>query len=265
MKDLGAPPARLSERDRRRQRAHFLLGASAAFGSICAAGWLSGLRGALHGVVLTAGAVALLPFIILTAGVLILCAGAALAAVTGGGGDLLVSGGADGIVTGGGKLVARYYEILWSSRRHALLLGLGTGAGIAAALLALVLWFFVVPREAETLAVLLDAKARIEAAGGPSSGLEPPVIDAFGRPVEYRREGSWLTASYVLTSRGFDGKESPDDLCVAGRSRAGALLDHARHPLETLRALREGGLGAAERAQAVRDMRCEHVLEEPKR
>jgi hypothetical protein len=227
---------------------------------IFALGWLTGLRGALHGVVLAAGAVALFPFIILTAGILILCAGAALAAVTDGfGGDFFVAGGADGIATGG-KLIQGYYRVLWKLRRHALLLGLGAGAGLAASLLALVLWFFVVPREAETLAVLLAAKAQIEAGGGPSKELERPLFDAFGRTVEYRREGSWLTASYVLASRGFDGKESSDDICVAGRNRAGALLDHARHPLETLRALREGGLDAAQRAQAVRDMRCEHVL-----
>lgn len=265
MKEPGPWPAQPSQEERRRQRAHFLAGASAALALICAVGWLTGLRSTLHGVVLAAGAVALFPLLLLTAGVLVLCAGAALAAVTeGAGGDLFAAGSADGIAAGG-KLVRPYYALLWKLRRHALLLGLGAGAGFAAALLALALWFHVVPREAETLAILLDAKARIEAAGGPSTNLEQAPFDSFGRPVEYRREGSRLTASYVLISRGFDGKESSDDICVAGRSRAGALLDHARHPLETLRALREGGLGAAQRAQAVRDTRCEQVLEDLKR
>lgn len=240
------------------QRARFSIGAGVGLAAICLTVWLTGLRTALHGVVLTAGAVALLPFITLTGAVLVLCGAAALGAVAGGP-DIFAAGAADGVTTGGGKLIRHYYGLLWRMRRHALIWGLGAGLGLGAAVLALVLWFFVVPREAETLTALLDAKARIDASKTPSAGLDPPVLDAFGRPVEFRRDGSWLTASYVLISRGFDGKESADDICVTGHSRAGALLDQARHPVETLVALRKGGVGAAARAQAVRDTRCKEL------
>jgi len=255
----GQPPGR----DPAGKRARFSLGAGVGLVAICLAVWLTGLRIALHAVVLTAGAVALLPFITLTSVVLVLCMAAALGALAGGP-DIFAAGAADGVTTGGGKLIRHYYGLLWRMRRHALLWGLGAGIGLGAAVLALVLWFFVVPREAQTLATLLDAKARIDASKIPSMGLDAPLLDAFGHPVEYRRQGSWLTASYVLTSRGFDGKESADDICVAGHSRAGALLDQARHPVETLLALREGGLGAAARAQALRDTRCDSTLQDLK-
>jgi hypothetical protein len=246
--------------DRSKSGARFLLGALLGLAAIGLVGWLTGLRGALHGVVLAAGAVAFLPFISLTLAALIVCAASALAAVTDAGADVFAAGAADGIATGGGKLIRGYYRLLWRLRQHALVSGVGVGVGLAAAVLALVLWFFVVPREAETLAILLEAKARIDASKDPEQ-LRHPILDAFGRPVEYRRQESWLAASYVLTSRGFDGEESSDDICVAGRSRAGALLAHAKRPLETLRALREGGLGAAQRAQAVRDTRCDRIPE----
>jgi hypothetical protein len=213
--------------------------------------------------VLASGALAFFPFIIVILGLVLLCGASALVAWTGDGPGVLAAGAADGITTGGSKLVRSYYGLLWRLRLHPVLWGAGAGLGLGAALLAGVLWFFVVPREAETLAILLEAKAQLDAAGGPKAkGLDSPRLDAFERPIQFRREGSWLTASYVLTSLGFDGKESADDICVSGRSRAGALLDHARHPLETLTALREGGLDAAQRAQALRATRCDRVRTE---
>lgn len=241
----------------------FLLGAGPALGAICIVGWLTGLRGALHGLVLAMSAVALFPFILLLGFVLLVCAASALAALAGdGAGELLAAGAADGVTTGGGKLVRGYYRLFWRLRRHPVLWGLAAGLGLGGAGLALVLWLFVLPREAATLATLLEVKAQIDAKGGP--GAESPValpLDAFGHPIQYRRQGSRLMASYVLTSLGFDGVPGSDDICVGGRNRLGALLDHAQHPLETLRSMREGGLDAAARSQMLRDTRCQRMEE----
>jgi hypothetical protein len=46
--------------------------------------------------------------------------------------------------------------------------------------------------------------------------------------------GHWPLTSYRLFSLGYDGKESGDDLCLVGRSRARGALDLVGSAAETL-------------------------------
>jgi hypothetical protein len=194
--------------------------------------------------------------------------------------ELFTAGAADGIATGGSKLTRAYYGLLWRLRRHALAWGAGAGLGLGAVGLLGVLWLFVIPRETETLGILLGAQAQIDAehrstrrypspapdgylrlapstnGGSGALGSAPPLRDAFDRPLLYRREGSALLASYTLASLGFDGEGSGDDICVTGRTRARQLMERLRDPLELLGALRTGTLSWAEQAAALRDTRC---------
>lgn len=263
------------------QRRVFTLGAGLALAAVLALGWLTGLRGALHALALLSGAVALLPFLLLSAAVLIVVGASVLGALVGPDTGIFTAGAVDGISTGGGKLVRAYYGLLWRLRRHPLAWGAGLGVLLGAVGLMAVLWLFVVPREARTLGILLEAQARIDAehratrrypaaaadgylrAGSSESGGEPgpAASDGFGRPILYRRDGAWLTASYTLTSLGFDGRPSTDDICVTGRTHVSQLMDRLREPMQVLRALRAGTLSFAEQAGALRETRCSRLTE----
>jgi hypothetical protein len=198
--------------------------------------------------------------------------------------DVASLGAAEGIAVGGSKLARAYYGLLWRLRRHAGVWGAAAGIGLGVVGLVGVLWLFVVPRETQTLGLLLEAQAQIEAehrasrrypppaadgqfrmplvpgersAAVPESGA--PLSDGFGRPTIYQRDGSLLTASYRLASLGFDGRPSEDDICVSGRTRVRQLMDRLRDPLQLLAALRERRLSWSEQAAALQDSRCSQL------
>jgi hypothetical protein len=264
------------------KRRLFALSAGLALAAVLALGWLTGLRGALHALALLSGAIALLPFLLLTAAVSVVVGASVLGAVVATDTGIFTAGAVDGIATGGSKLVRAYYSLLWPLRRHPLASGAGAGVLLGAVALMAVLWLFVVPREARTLGILLEAQATIDAehratgrypaaaADGylrvpsPAAGDEPGAAasDGFGRPILYRRDGAWLTASYTLTSLGFDGEPSADDICVTGRTHVRQLMDRLREPMQVLRALRAGTLSFAEQAGALRETRCSRLTQE---
>jgi hypothetical protein len=224
----------------------------------------TGLRGALHGLLLALAAAALLPFILVVSA---LVSFAAAGLITGLVGHDIGAAPAGGVERAGGRLARAYHGLIGRQRRHPFGWGLGTGLGlgVVGVWVALALW--VVPLESQTLSVLLLAQVRVEA---PKAHPEPaadgllhpslwgqagadPVLDGFGRPIRHARAGASLATSYTLRSAGFDGVPSGDDLCVGGQ----AALGQARDPLRFLERLYAGELGWSERAQALRSARCE--------
>jgi hypothetical protein len=231
----------------------------------------TGLRGALHGVLLALAAAALLPLILVIAALASFAAAALVAGLVAQD-DIGAAAAAEGVAGGGGRLARAYYAFIWRQRRHPFGWGLGVGLALGVVGVGAVLASWVVPRESQTLGVLLLAQARVEALTGhpepaadgllhPSlwggTGGADPVLDGFGRPVRYERTGAWLATAYTLRSLGFDGVPSGDDLCVGGKSALGRALDQARDPLRFLERLYAGELGWSDQARALTSSRCE--------
>jgi len=253
-----------------RWRWAFAVGAAGGLLGVLLLAGGTGLRGVFHALLLGLAAAALLPLIVV---VVALAAFAAAGLVAGlvAQEDIGAAAAAEGVASGGGRLARAYYGFVWRQRRHPFGWGLATGLGLGVlgVWVALALW--VVPRESQTLSVLLLAQARVEAlkahpepaADGlfhPSqwggAGGEP-VLDGFGRPIRYVRAGAWLATSYTLRSLGFDGVPSDDDLCVGGQTALGRAIEQARDPLRFLERLYAGELGWSEQARALTSSRCE--------
>jgi hypothetical protein len=252
---------------------------------VLALGWLTGLRGALHALLILSGALAFFPFVVVALAVLLVAGASVVAALAASDMDVAGLGAAEGIAVGGSKLARAYYGVLWRLRRHAGVWGAAAGMGLGVVGLLGVLWLFVVPRETQTLGILLEAQSQIEAehrasrryprpapdgqfrmhlvpgehSSATTPGSDAPLPDGFGRPITYRRDGSLLTASYTLASLGFDGQRSDDDICVSGRTRVRQLMDRLREPLQLLAALRERRLSWSEQAAALQDSRCSQL------
>jgi hypothetical protein len=271
----GAPtrPARGSAAPPGAARWRWVFAAGVAGGllGVSSLAWGTGLRGVLHALLLGLAAAALFPFLLFVAALASFAAAGLVAGLVAQE-DLGAAAAAEGLVHGGGRLARAYYRFVWRQRRHPFGWGLGMGLalGVVGVWVALALW--VVPRESQTLSVLLLAQARVEAldahpepaADGlfhPSSwggtGGDEPVLDGFGRPICYSRAGAWRATSYTLRSLGFDGVPSDDDLCVGGQTALGRVLQQVRDPLRFLERLYAGELGWSERAEALTSARCE--------
>ena len=159
----------------------FALAAGITTTVVVALGWLTDLRGVLHGALLSFAIAALLPFVIIAAGVavilLVALVGAIAAALGDGGGDMSVAveGGA-GLIEGGARIAPKYYAFL-ARRRHPVFWGTGAGVFLGGLLLWAVLAIFVMPGETRTTDTLYEARARIELYYAEHGGLPKPDAD----------------------------------------------------------------------------------------
>jgi hypothetical protein len=106
--------------------------------------------------------------------------------------------------------------------------GLILGAAIA---------IVVMPKEADTVALLQEARTKLEAQQQREGSFPEPdgsghlvldgavLKDAFDRPVHYRRTGAWKLATFTLRSDGYDGVAGGDDLCVTGQTKIVRFLE----------------------------------------
>ena len=254
----------------KRWRWTFLAAAAAGLFAVSCLAWGTGLRDAFHGLLLGLAAAALLPFILIVAA-LALFAAAGLVAGLVAQEDISLAAAAEGVTGGGGRLARAYYAFIWRQRRHPLAWGLGTGLALGIVGVWAMLAALIVPRESQTLNVLLLTQARIQALPAhpepPADGLlypslwgapasASPVLDGFGRPIHYTRAGAWGATSYTLRSLGYDGVPSDDDLCLSGKTALRSAIDQARDPLRFLERLAAGELGWSERARALTSSRC---------
>jgi hypothetical protein len=264
------------ERSARARPVRLLFGVGAAAGLLGALllGWLTGLRGVMHALLVTLGAHALVPFLIALA-VLAVAAGSTLASTllvgeAGFGADASPPARAEH-----GRFVAAYLEYLRRQHRHPFAWGLSAGLGLGVIGIWLVLAALVVPLETRSLSALLLARVRIDAAraGGappalpapgeplrpsawgpsPPDGGDAPVQDAFGHAIGY--ELGEAGRGYTLRSLGLDGVPSRDDLCVPGGSALAAGTP-VRDPVQFVEALRSNQLGWPQEIGAIARARC---------
>lgn len=246
----------------------FLIAALVAAACVVAAGWLTGLRDVMHAALLAVAVFALLPLLLVGGALLLLlivAVGMAAAAALGGDGDagdgLEFAG--DAIAGGGAWVAPRYYRFL-GRQRHPVFWGVPAGALLGGLVLWGLLAIVVVPGESSTVETLAGAQADIERRVRDTGKLPEPsdmaLRDGFGRPLEYKVSGRWKLASYTLTSLGFDGVPSADDLCVSGSTRlvrwAEKAADLARR-IEELRAGTGGGPSVSDRLSGIRALRCD--------
>jgi hypothetical protein len=230
---------------------------------VTAVGWLTGLRAAFHGLLLLLSAAAFLPLLVVTAFVVSIVGIAVVAAFTGGADDAPDLAGAyaagEGLWAFLRRGVVPYYRFLFGRRRPAFL-GAVCGLLLGVLGLGLLVSVLVVLGEVCTLKRMAAVQQAVEehhnrhvgyptSADGRWAGQEllaaPPsgwpycsaaafgnegsskiLLDGFSRGIRYEVAGRWPLASYRIVSSGFDGRESGDDICLGGATRARALVDH---------------------------------------
>jgi hypothetical protein len=252
------------------QGRRFVVAAALTAVALVVAGWMSGLRHVMHGALLTLAVAALLPFIVLAAAVLvILLVGLVLAltAAAAGSDDAPGLDGVGEVVIGGAQaLLAPYYRFL-GRQRHPVFWGVPAGLLLGGLLLWALMAALVLPGETRTVRALTEAKAAIERIHDQSGQFPRPDDrgqlpveglghDGFGRPLKYEVSGRWMLASWTLTSLGFDGKPSDDDLCVAGSTRLRRWADKAAHLGQLLDEITSGRAALDHRLAGVRALRC---------
>jgi hypothetical protein len=236
---------------------------------------LTDLRAVMHTVLLAAATVAFLPFVLTLAAIAIVVVAGFVASVATEGDGIESGAAAEGIAHGGRWLARVYYRFAWRQRRSPVVWGLCGGLGLGAAGVWSTLAISVVPRETQTLSILLQAQTKIDAMNkhpeAASDGLlrprlwgaigaerDAPVLDGFERPIRYSRQGAWLATSYTLESLGYDGEPSADDLCVGGQTALARVLERVRDPLRLLEELHASELGWSQRAEVLTLTRCSH-------
>jgi hypothetical protein len=247
----------------------FLLAVAITASIVVAAGWLTGLRDVMHGALLAVAVAALLPLVIIGAGLVIILGTIVIAAVAAAFADVAIDPsppieGGIAIAEGGARLAPRYYRFL-ARQRHPVFWGIGAGTLLGGLILWAVLAIAVLPGEARSTESLADAQHAVElhyaqhhAYPRPDGGhliVDGAIAeDGFGNPLEYRVRGGWRVASWTLRSFGYDGERgTADDLCVSGESPlVGRVIEAAK-----LAKLSKHARSLGERLESVAAMRCE--------
>jgi hypothetical protein len=265
------------------QGGRFLAASTITATTLVATGWISGLRQVMHGALLSFAVAALLPFMLLVGGLLlIMLVGLILALVALAGADGVpldhgLCGAGEAVVKGGGWLIPRYYRFL-GRQRHPVSWGVPAGVLFGGLLLWALIALIVVPGETRTVRLLTEAKEGIERTRGESGtfprpdaqgrllidGISAPggvgggavLEDGFGRPFKYQASGKWKLASWTLTSMGFDGKPSADDLCVSGSTTLVEWVEKAERVARLLRGVKLGSASLGDRLAGIRALQC---------
>jgi hypothetical protein len=268
---------------RRQGAGAFLTAAAGTAAALVLAGWVTGMRQVMHAALLTFAVAALFPFVLIAGALLLVLLTAFVLVLAGlGGGDgIPVGDGAqafgEGAFAAGGWLIPRYYRFL-ARRRHPAFWGLAAGVLSGGLLLWVLIALIVIPGETRTVRRLTETKALIEkvydetgrfprpdtqghllleergGAGTAASG--PAITDGFGRPLRYEVLGEWKLASWSLTSSGFDGDPSADDLCVSGSTKLMEWGDKGAHLVRLLENIRAGSAPLDDHLAGIRILSC---------
>lgn len=213
--------------------------------SLFGIGWYTQLRELMHGALISIAVFALLPFVIIAAGIMVILLAVGMIVLLGilgaftGGGDVpdKPADAGEPLIESGLRLVPRYYRWL-ASQRHPVFWGVPSGLLLGGLALWLTLSALVLPGESRSVEILADVRQQIDVYYGAHKRYPKPddsghlpytsldetrsgvVLDGFGRPLEYRMEGRWRVASYRVRSYGYDGVPGGnDDLCVSGATK----------------------------------------------
>lgn len=263
---------------RNRNATRFVAAEMLAGVALLAIGYSTGLRETMHGALVSVAVFAFLPFLIAAAGiaiiVVVVLAAAMVTAITGeaveADGGVVPIG--ETLVRGGSAFARRYYRAL-AAIRHPMFWGAIAGLPLGVLLLWSSIALFVLPGEARTVERLEAARVQIadheasrgrvpepDARGHLVIGDSPgPAQDGFGRPLLYSVRGRGVFTSWTLVSRGYDGRESDDDLCIEGGTRLAGLAERARAALRVIaRGVgRDATIG--ERLSGIRAARCDRA------
>ena len=250
----------------------FLLSTFCALGVVVAVGWFTSLKQVMHGALVATAVFAFLPFAIIATGLAI--AGffmgmSLIAAILGGGGDIVGMELAEPFTEAGVRSIPPYYR--WLARqRHPVFWGIPAGVLFG----GLLLWGFIavliLPGEVRTVQTLAEVREDIERTYREEGRYPRPehgnrltyaalnrsdrtgvVTDGFDRPIEYGVAGRWKVASYRLRSYGYDGAQGRDDFCVSGATKL-ARLSSLIHRGGT-----NGRVSVVLKLQAIRDLTCD--------
>lgn len=270
MASLPAPPTKTSH-----ARSQFVLTSLALCALVAMVGWLSDLRAVFHGTIIVLSVAAFLPLLLSLALVLIFLGMSAIAILSGDPDAAPLASDAyaasKGLAAFFRRVFVPYYRFLFT-RRHPAVLGAACGFLVGTLLIWTLLSLFVLPGEVCTLKRMSAIQSAIEKRHYPSphsgqwvdhsvlgedakgwpfcpapsvapDGPSEILLDGFGRRFNYHVAGHWPLTSYRLSSLGYDGKESRDDLCLSGSSRARAALDRLGDAASTLHDLLAGSSG----------------------
>lgn len=260
----------------------FLGAVGVASVSVVGVGWITGLRSVMHGAILSIATVALLPFVVIAGGLLLLMvAGFVLGCVaTLTGEPPAVDHGlyaAGEVLLGGGRWFARRYYRFIARQRHPLAWGVPAGVLFGGLMLWVLIAALVLPGEAQTVRILSQAKTSIDqiyqqagqfprpdrqghlaasALGGASVAARVILVDGFGQPLQYEVWGKWPLASWRLVSLGFDGRAGADDLCASGTTKLNQWLEQADDLARLLEALGAGTASTNDELTGIRALQC---------
>jgi hypothetical protein len=244
-------------------------------------GWFTGVRGVMHALLVALAAAALFPLLLVLLVVAFLAASSLVLGWVPQQAEVSAGGPRTGVAKQGAWVKKAYYRYARRQRRQPFVWGLITGLGLGLVGVWAILAVWVVPREIQTLGILLLGAARLDAAEATtqkqpaptsdgllhphlwSAGLpevapgDAPVLDLFGRAVRYEPHGEPPAASYTLRSLGFDGEPSKDDICVGRPPQVGA--ERGPDPLAFLENLRANKVGWSEQAGALLRTRCSRM------
>ena len=265
------------------QGRRFLIATAVTTVTLVVSAWMSGLRQIMHGALLTFAIAALLPFVIVAGGLLMIMAIGfilALAAALARADDVPLGhrlyGAGEAVVEGGGWLIPRYYRFL-GRQRHPAFWGVPAGLLFGGLLLWALIAALVIPGETRTARTLTETTTKIERVYGQSGGFPQPddrghltlegidaaqstasgvLEDGFGRPFKYEVAGRRKLASWTLTSLGFDGKTSADDLCVSGSTKLVEWAEKGEHVARLLRDIQSGSAPIDTRLAGIRAFQC---------
>ena len=154
----------------------FLVAVGISCSLLLAVGWLTGLRDAMHGALVTLAAVAFFPFLVIAAIFAILVIGAIVA----GSGDGPDVGGGEGLLVGF-ALIPRYYRFL-AKQTNAITAGAAAGLALGALVLWAIIAAVIVPGELKTLDAMQGWKKAIEEQRK-TSGAYPDTLTEQDRSV----------------------------------------------------------------------------------
>jgi hypothetical protein len=93
----------------------------------------------------------------------------------------------------------------------------------------------------------------------PEAANDGYVHDGFDRPLHFRVKGKGILASYTLTSWGYDGKPSKDDLCISGSSQVAKWAEQAVNLAAKLGPDNEGNAAPLNALlRGILDLQCPH-------
>ncbi len=270
MARLPAPSTKASH-----ARIQFVLVSLAMGALVATVGWLSDLRAMFHLTIIVLSVAAFLPLLLALALVLIFVGMSAIAILSGDPDAAPSASDAyaatEGLVAIFCRVFLPYYRMLFT-RRHPALLGAACGLLLGTLLVWTLLSLLVLPGEVCTLKRMGTIQSAIEKRHTPSPlsgqwvdhailgeeakgwpfcpapsvapyGPTEILLDGFGRRLSYEVAGHWPLTSYRLSSLGYDGKASGDDLCLSGSSRARAALDRLGDAAGTIHDLLTGSSG----------------------